>query len=550
MSASRHSESLLAKISTVQISRRRFLHLSALGAAGLAAGCMPSTPSPKPAADAKGRVGGTLTVALPSEPLAMDTAQVSETNGRRLMFQLYDGLLDESPDGSKYVPALAESWESSRDGLVHTFKIRRNVQFHDGTPLDAKAVKFSFDRQLDKDHPFFGMAASWTYPRSFLRQVTAMEVVDDFTLRIVQKQPDASLFPALQITTGRIVGPAAIQKYGKAFVENPVGTGPFRLATWEKGVRVVMERNPSYFGGAPALDKLIFVPISDAQARMTALRTGQVDLIAEIPPDSLALLESDPNLALWKGTTRHFWALVLNEKNVAAFRDKRVRQAIAHAINKEALVREVLRGTATVAVGPLSDGFAAYKNANVKTYPYDPQKARQLLADSGVSGLEVKFTIPSGGAGFLAPQTMAQFIQANLAAVGIRSEIQTKEITAFNRDGLNGNFEMQPHALSTALGTPDSMFLTYFYGERQPPNGLNIGFWKNEEFDKTIDAAAKSADEAHRKQLINRAQEIIAEEVPWVFICHEQGIYAMKKTVKGFQQWANYTMAFKNVTLG
>src|SRR6059036_2767932 len=352
-----------------------------------------------------------IVIGLLAEPVTMDPPQITDLNSARVTKRIFEGLVGQEPGSYKLVPGLAQSWDISRDGLMYTFKLLPNVKFHDGTPFNAEAVKFVFERQLNDKGPYY---ATGTYPyvKGFLGNVAGVEVLDASAVQIKLKAP---LTPFLQYLAHQslfMFSPESLKKRGKDVVKHPVGTGPFKLETWEPGVKVVLARNDQYWGGAPKLRQAIYVPIIEAQARLAAIKTGEIDLTIDVPPDSLDNLRKDPNITVAEANSSAVWYVALNTRH-PILKDKRVRQAMNLAINKEAIIRDILKGTAIVSTGPMSPVYGPFREEKTTQYPYDPAKAKALLKEAGYpNGFEVTFFVPESGSGMQQPVEMGTVIQA------------------------------------------------------------------------------------------------------------------------------------------
>jgi len=323
---------------------------------------------------------GTLVVGLVAEPVALDPAQVTDLNSNRVGRRVAETLVAFAEGSTQIVPGLAESWTISRDGLQYTFKLRKGVKFHDGTPLDAEAVKFSIERQIVPDHPASKLG-KYPFANYFFGNVKAVEPLDELTVRFILKEPRASFLDVMAAAAAAIVSPTAVKKFGLDYGTNPVGTGPFRFASWERGQRVVLEKNPAYWKFPVKVDRVVYRPIVEDQARLTELLTGGLDLIVGVPPDFVAQLEGNAKLALLKQVGAHVWYLGLNNEK-KPFTDKRVRQALNYAVDKDAIVRDVLKGTGAPSKGPVLPGTSG-DEARLKAFPYDPERAKKLLAEAG-----------------------------------------------------------------------------------------------------------------------------------------------------------------------
>ena len=366
-----------------------------------------------------------VVIGMEAEPPGLDPGQALGLHTLRVTHQLFETLVTTPDDSTDVVPGLAESWQVSPDGLAWTFKLRRGIRFHDGTPLDAAAVKFTFDRVIDPNHPH-AKSGKWTFVTGYLSSVKSVEVVDPLTVRLQLKYPTASLLALLALPNCAILSPTAFAKAPEPFNSQPVGSGRYRFESWERGSRLVLRRNDDYWGAKGKPQTLVYRGIPEANARVTELLTGGVDLILPIPPDFVARLESNRQVTVHKKTGLTIWYVGFNVEK-KPFTDKRVRQALNHAVNRDAIVRDILKGTGIPAVGPLLPGTWGFE-PNVHKYAYDVAAAKKLLADAGYpNGFEVEFWVPESGSGMQAPVEMATVIQANLAAASVKANLKTFE---------------------------------------------------------------------------------------------------------------------------
>jgi peptide/nickel transport system substrate-binding protein len=357
-----------------------------------------------PSPPALAQPAGTLVVGLVAEPVNLDPPQVTDINSLRVSRRIAETLVTFPEESTQIVPGLAESWTISLDGLWYTFKLRRGIKFHDGTPFNAEAVKFSIERQFNPEHPA-NKLGKYPFANYFFGNVKAVEVMDEATVRFVLKEPRASFLAILTSGAASIVSPTAARKWGADYALNPVGTGPFRYASWQRGQQVTLEKNAEYWRGPVKLDRVIYRPIVEDQARLTELLTGAVDLIVGVPPDFVGQLEASPKVNLLKQVGAHVWYLGINNQK-KPFDDKRVRQALNYAVNKDALVKDVLKGTGTVSRGPVLPGTWAAEPA-LKAYPHDAERAKKLLAEAGYpNGFTTTLWVPESGSGMQSPVAM------------------------------------------------------------------------------------------------------------------------------------------------
>ena len=516
--------------------RTRRLVLAALALVALALATGASAAPPRDA----------IVVGLLAEPVTMDPPQITDLNSTRVIKRVFEGLTAQELGTYKIVPGLAHSWDISRDGLTYTFKLRPNVKFHDGTPLTAEAVRFCFERQMNDKGPYY---ATGTYPyvKGFLGNVAGVEVVDPLTVQIKLKTPLTPFLQYLAHHSLYIGSPEALKKFGKDIVKNPVGTGPFKLETWEPGVKVVLARNDQYWGGAPKIRQAIYVPIIEAQARLAAIKTGEIDLTMDVPPDSLADLRKDPSVVVAETNSSAVWYVTLNTRH-PILKDRRVRQALNYAVNKEAIIRDILKGTAIVARGPMSPVYGAYYEENLRRYPHDLEKARALLKEAGhPNGFELTFLVPESGSGMQSPVEMATVIQANLAQVGVRAKIQTMEWGAYLKKYLDGP-DMAEMSWNPSIGDPDHMMYMLLSSDRFPP-AFNAGFYQNDRVDDLLRKGRTTIDEKARVPLYKEAQKLVAEDAPWIFVDHGKQVIIHRARVQGFKLHPNFDLVLTHVWL-
>jgi peptide/nickel transport system substrate-binding protein len=489
---------------------------------------------------------GVLVVAQIAEPKSLDPHAVTAVNDFRILMNLYDGLVRYKSGTLEVEPALATDWEISEDGKTYTFTLRDGVTFHDGSPLTAEAVKFNFDRMLDENHPYHDTGP---FPLSFFfSAVDSVEAPDEKTVVFNLKDPYAPFLSNLAYPTGLIVSPEAVKKYGKDFGRNPSGTGPFKFAEWESNSKVVVEANPDYWDGAPDLQAVVFRPITDANTRVAEMLSGGVDVMVEVPPDNVATFANDANYEVFEQAGPHLWFLILNAKE-GPMADKRVRQAVNYAIDKKALVDNVLQGTAEVAAGPTPPAFAWAYNESLEPYPHDPEKAKALLKEAGAEGAELTFYVTEGGSGMLDPVAMGAAIQADLAEVGLDTKIETYEWNTFLgkvNPGLEGKADMAEMAWMT--NDPDTLpYLALRTGAFPDDGGFNSGYYSNPEVDQLLEEARRETDQAKRAELYKKMQVIVREDAPWAFIANWKQNAVTGANVEGFELQPSFFLLLHDV---
>ena len=482
-----------------------------------------------------------LVIGHVAELQTLDPAQAVTISDFRILANIYEGLLRYKDESLDVEPGLAESWTISPDARTYTFKLRQGVKFHDGTDFNAETVKFNFDRVTDKDHPY---ANTGPFPFVFtLGPIEKTEVADPFTVIIHLKEPYSPMLTMLAGAIGGLAGisPAAVKQYGKDFARHGGGTGPFKFVLWESGQRFVLEANPAWWAGKPKLAGLVYRPIIDENARVSEMLSGGTDITIEVPPDNIATFTASKNFTFYEQSGPHLWYLMLNCKE-KPFDDKLVRQAANYAINKEALVGEILKGTATVAAGPTPPAFSWAHDNDLKPYPYDPAKAKALLAQAGYpNGVDVTFYVTESGSGMLSPILMGTAIQADLAAVGIRAKIETYEWNTFLGKIIPG-MEGKAQVAELSFMTQDPDMHPFLALRTGAP--VNSGRYSNPKVDALIDAARAEPDPAKRAALYKKMQDILADDAPWVFVCNWKQNAVSTAAVKGFKLHPSFTTRF------
>lgn len=475
-----------------------------------------------------------IVVGQVAEPKSLDPHAVTATNDFRILINLYEGLVRFKKGTLEIEPALATSWTVSRDGLTYTFHLRDSVTFHDGTPFDAEVVRFSFERMLHDDHPYHDTGP---FPLAFFfSSIKEILVPDRLTVQFILKEPYAPLLSNLAYPTGLVVSPSAVKRYGKDFGRHPSGTGPFRFKEWQSRFKVVLERNDRHWKSPPKTRELIFRPITDINARSVEMFAGGLDIMLEVPPDLTGVFQKETDFRLYRKSGPHLWFLILN-LGEGPCRDKRVRQALNYAINKTALIREVLQGMATAANGPVPEAFAWAYNRELSPYPYDPERARWLIREAGYENASLTFYVPESGSGMLSPVAMATAIQADLKAVGLNVKIETFEWNTYLdkvNQGLRGKADMAEMAWMT--NDPDVLpYLTLRTAAWPQNGGFNSGYYSNTEVDSLLEAARATTDRQTRATLYRKVQTVVHDDAPWVFVASAAEAAAATSDLKGFQ---------------
>ncbi len=520
------------------------LALLVLLAAATIGGCSQTQPS-----DAGG--GDTLIRAMAAEPSILDPQGPASSGLSLVTPYLFDTLVTRQTDG-KYAGQLAESWSVSSDGRTIEMKLKSGVKFHDGSPLNAAAVAFTFER--------FKTAGTKSPIYGSIQEIGRVEPLDELTVRFSFAEPNATFWSTIAMPYAGILSPSAVQSAGDEMGSKPVGTGPFRLSEWARGVSITLTRNPDYQWG-PAevknrgpvhIQKLVFKIVPDAGTQLSALRSGDVDVVFVNDPGQVAALEKETGL---RTEPAGIDALVYLGYNCAKppFNEVKVRQALSHAVDKSAIVKTALAGLGTEANTPQPPSWLGY-STELKGYgqDYDPARARTLLKEAGFTQssdggwerdgkkLEAKLLTSTRAPN----EAIATLLQSQFKALGIPVEIQQLDSAAVMKANNEGAFDL--------------LLWRYDWND---PNALNIYlsssriretnrvFYSNPKADALFDRGLHELDQERRAQLYQEVQKIILADAPWQPLYHPTEMMASRQRVKGMAIGSMGRMLVNDVTM-
>ncbi len=507
-----------------------------------------AAPVAQPVSDGP-QAGGVLVFARSGDSVGLDPGR--ETDGESFYgsTQIFDTLVEFAPGTTEVQPALAETWDVSADGLEFTFHLRHGVMFHDGTPFNAAAVKFSFDRQFVETHPYFelGPWQYWGY-MDMSSIIDRIEVVDDYTVKFYLQKVEAPFLANLAMDFASIVSPTAVEQYGIEFKNHPVGTGPFKFVSWTKDDSIVFEANKDYWGEGPYLDRLIIRVIPDATARYLALKNGEVDVIDFPSAEDLELMAADPNIDLIQQAGLNVGYIAMNNDK-PPFDKKLVRQAMNYAIDRQAIIDAVYGSAGQVAMNPLPPTMWSYNN-KITPYPFDPDMARQLLAQAGLpDGFSTDlWAMPVARPYNPNARRIAEIVQANLADIGVTAEIVSYDWGTYLDKVDAGEHMMGMLGWTGDNGDPDN-FLFVLLSEAAADAGGNIAFWRNAQFNDLIVQAKETFDQPTRTRLYEQSQVIFHEEAPWVPLAHSVVTVPVRTSVQDFVIYPTGKRVFQRVWL-
>ena len=468
--------------------------------------------------------GGTVIYAAGADPDRLDPANAESNPAEAMNRMMYENLA-KFDEKLRIVPGLATKWEQSKDGMTWTFFLRKGVKFHDGTPFNAEAVKVFIERMIGPEKP--SRAGLYT------PFVNSVEIVDEFTIKINLKTPFAFFLNNLAHSASGIISPTALKTYGKDIARRACGTGPFKFVEWVHGDHLTMVRNDEYWGGKPYLDKIIVKTVKEDSARVMMLQSGDAQLIVRIPSEDIPRLEKDPKIKLDSTETLRVLYIGINCSK-KLFKDVRVRQALNYAVDKEAIVKSIYQERAQVVAGivaPLATGYFP-----IKGYPYDPEKAKKLLAEAGYpQGFKAKLWSPQGR--YPKDFELAQAVQQQLKRVGIDCTLDTMEWAAYLAATRKKPEESEHELflLGWAPSTAEARWILYplYSTEQWVPEGNNRSYFSNKEFDELVTKFTRATNKADMDKYLKAAQELLIKEAPSIFILGTKETIGFSKKLNG-----------------
>ena len=461
----------------------------------------------------------TLIFGRGGDSITLDPSLIFDGESAKVCDMIYDTLVQYREDTTDIEPALAKMWENSSDGLTWTFYLRQGVTFHDGSTFNAHVASYSLNRPNVQLANFFN---------STINHIIAL---DDYTLEVQLNTPYAPFLTLIASTQNSIVSQAAVMHYGEEFENNPVGTGPFKFVRWDRNDQILLQANDTHWSGKPAVDKFIFRSIPDNSIRFMELKAGHLHAMEFPNTDVLSEIQTDPMLDLLMQPSLNVGYLAMNTEK-PPFDNLKVRLAINHAFNKAEIIEKLYQGTGIPAKNPIPPTLWSHDDT-IEDYPYDPELAKQLLAEAGYpDGFKTTLWalpiprpyIPNG-------QALAEILQSELQNIGIEATIVTHDWNTYIEKTQNGEHDMAMLGWS-ASADPDNFFY-YLLSKTnaQKPEALNIAFYRSDEMQDVLDKARTSTDRNERIELYKQAQAIFHRDVPWVPLVHSQRLLAISNNV-------------------
>jgi len=453
----------------------------------------------------------TFRIAIGVDADSLDPVQGTTTTIDNIIDYMAQTLIGIDETGA-LVPLLATEWSTSEDGLTMDLTLREGVVFHDGTPLTADVVVWNFERLLD---PNVNVPRRGPYA-----PIESVEAVDELHVRLHLSQPAPYMAGALTQTTAALVSPASVDLEGNSYenITHLVGTGPYTFTSRSFGERIVVTRFEDYWGEKPYYDEVVFHIVPEATTRESLLLSGQVDMIILPPASDIPALEANPAVEVVFGPSNRTIFIVINTSK-PPLDDARVRQALNYAVDKEAIVQGILFGAADVMDAPMAESLFGY--TSIGAYPYDPERARELLAEAGIEPGELTLDFMSPTGRYVQDFPASQAIANYLADVGITANVRTMDWPTYvgtMTQPVDSN-ETQLHLLGWAPAFMDaSQQMLQFQQSQHPPAGLATSFYTNPEVEDLIARANATVADAERADLYAQAARLIWEDAPWIFL--------------------------------
>ena len=459
--------------------------------------------------------GKTLTVGIVSDRVTLDPALMASFFELSVQYNLHEPLVHVTPD-LKIEPGLASV--ETPDALTYRFVLKPNLTFHDGTPIDAAAVKANFDRMLDP--------ATASPRRSELSPIDQVEVTGALTFTIKLKSAYTPLLQVLSSRAGRMVSPTALKRLGPDFATKAVGAGPYKVVSWTKNSELVLERFAGYWRGPVPIERVVFRPIADETVRLTNLRSGTVQLVDAVPAQTVGTLSREAGITLKQASGLGFNAFSFNTTK-APFNNIRVRQAFTSAIDKQAILRAVYFGTGSVAYGAIPPSMGWVHDANFAPYKMNVEAARKLLAEAGVATpVPVTITVTNSPA----QVRTAEVLQAQANQAGFKVDIKQIDATSLITVLRQKDFDL---CMSPWSGRTDPDGNMYNYFTKTGPN--NFMGYQSDKVTDLLEKARGTPQQADRAKLYREAEAQLAADAPILFLTFPATLQASTKSLSWLQ---------------
>ncbi len=492
---------------------------SGASSAGAPTPASPGAPASTGAAPtAAPKTGGTLHISTDGDWVTFDPATYNNITDREMLYPIYDSLL-AMDENLNVVPELARTWQESSDGLTWTFTLAKGVKFQDGTDFNAQAVKFNLDRILNPE--------TQSRLRQELTDIKEVQVVDDYTFKVVLNQPFTPLLGWFAEVPGMMSSPTAIQKWGKDYGKHPVGAGPFELVEQVKSDHATFKRFKDYWQqGLPYVDQIEYKPIADPTARLAGLKSGVLEVIDAIPADQIGPLKSSGSAKIYQLTGSRWPMIRLNFKK-GPLANKSVRQALSLAIDRDAIVKAIYSGNAAPAYGPIAPVYKAVYDPAVEQYGFkrDVQAAKQKLAEGGQPN---GFSLALDVQGTSDQVRLGELLKAQLADIGVNVEITSFDVNTVTDRLKKGEFQASVGSWTLRPDVDGAVYRHFRSG-----TAFNYLGYQNPQVDQLLDKTRSLPPGDDRVKAFRDVQKLIVDDAPWIFLVWENQAFASSNAVSG-----------------
>lgn len=491
--------------------------------------------------------GGTLVFARSADTISFDPAKIVDGESYYATTQVYDNLVQFKLGSTEVEPALAHKIDISDDGLEYTFHLRKGVYFNTTewfskkVEFSAADVLFSLKRQYDKNEPYNKTDGSFVYWNvlGLSELIKSIEAIDRYTVKITLNKPDAAFLANLAMDFASILcktyADELLSKNQTSQLERlPVGTGAFTLVSWKKDDVMVFKASENYWNKRPFIDRLVLKVVPNSSIRIAELKSKQVQMIDFPNPNEIANLELSNDIKVVKQNGANVGFLALNTKK-EPLNDVRVRQAINYAVNKEAIINSVYENLAIKAYSPIPPTILGHSEST-KQYEYNLEKAKSLMKEAGLeNGFSISLWAMPIARPYMNDATkVAQIIQDNLAKININAKIVVIDWATYLKKVTSLEHEMALYGWTGANGDPDNYMYVLLSKDALKTPTQNLANWENDEFSELVSKAKTTTDKEARKELYKKAQDIFANEAPWLPIAHSVVAVPMLKNIHGF----------------
>lgn len=448
----------------------------------------------------------------------------------RITYMLYDRLVTYDGTDTEVKPQLAEKWDISEDGKTYTFYLNKDAKFHDGSPVTAEAVKYSYTRAID-----IGKSAAGQFSKVINKD--SFEIVDDHTIKITTEKPFAPFLKSLGTVYANIVNPKLAENHGDDLGETfladkEMGSGPYVLESWDRGQKLVLKANKDYWGEAPKIETVNIQIVNEPATARLMLEKGEIDLLDDtmLSPDVMNNMKGTEGVEIVSSPGYQIDDIAINMEK-EPLNDVKVRQALSHAVNYDSIINDILLGAAQRTGGIIPEGMFGY-NQDIQKPEFDLEKAKALLKEAGhEDGFKLELLISENNE---VRKNIAVMMQSDLKQIGIDLEIKTLAWPTFLETVTSGG-----HQLALAAWTPDyadpDYNLWYFAHSSSKGPGFNLAFYDNSKVDQLLEEGREVVDEARREEVYKEVQAIMAEEVPYIFPAQRLVQTAKRTWVKGYE---------------